>query len=320
VSTSIQANTPAILVEDLEYRYGDRLALDSLSLQVDRGQIFSFLGPNGCGKTTLFRILSTLLPIQKGNVQVCGLDVRVDVAEIRKNIGVIFQAPSIDKKLSVKENVRLQAALYRVCGDELARRESFLLERFGLADRWNDRVESLSGGLRRRCELAKCLIHSPKLLLLDEPSTGLDPGARIDLWNSLKELRDANGATIILTTHLLEEADKSDRIAIMDSGKLIASDTPDTLRGSLGGNCVTIESAFAETLSLRIRERFQLTTTMLDGAVRVQVPQGPQWVNELLQAFPDEIRSVTLAKPSLEDVFIAKTGHRMRAKSESRPE
>ena len=303
-------DSPAIRVSHLVHHYGRRTALDDLSLSVARGEIFAFLGPNGGGKTTLFRLLSTLIPLQHGEAEVLSFDVRRQSAQVRSAIGVVFQSPSLDKKLTVAENLRHQGHLYALSGSTLRQRAAAMLDRLGLSDRARDRVESLSGGLRRRVELAKGMIHQPRLLLLDEPSTGLDPAARSDLWNYLRTLRDDHGVTVVLTTHLLEEADKADRIAILHEGRLVALDTPDDLRATLGGDSITIQTSDPARLASAIGAQFGRTPQVLDGFVRLEEANGHQWIARLVEAFPGQIESVTLGKPTLEDVFIARTGHR----------
>src|SRR5579871_6297047 len=191
------SSSPAIRVSNVQHRYGSREALRGVSFEINPGEIFVFLGPNGGGKSTLFRLLSTLLPLQEGEAGVLGFDLRRDIAEIRSRIGVVFQSPSVDRKLTVGENLMHQGHLYGLRGGELARRSETVLERFKLTDRVRDRVETLSGGLRRRVELAKGLLHRPQLLLLDEPSTGLDPAARNDVWEYLHQLRDQDGVTVV---------------------------------------------------------------------------------------------------------------------------
>ena len=285
-------------------------ALDAVSFEINAGEIFGILGPNGGGKTTLFRLLSTLIPLQTGDVTLLGYDLRRDAFEIRRRIGVVFQAPSLDKKLTVAENIRYQAALYGLTGRELAGREAAALEQFGLADRAGELCERLSGGLRRRVELAKGLIHDPQLLLLDEPSTGLDPGARLDLWRCLEQVRRERGTTVVLTTHILEEAAKADRLAILHEGRLVALDTPAALQAVIGGDSITIRTADPGRLSGLIRERFNLVAVETDGGVRLEVECGHQWIARLVEAFPREIDEISLGKPTLEDVFIAKTGKR----------
>ena len=301
--------TPAIDVAHVSYDYGRRRALDDLTLSIDEGEIFVLLGPNGGGKTTLFRLLATLIPPQQGDVRILGLDVRTQTYEVRLAIGVVFQAPSLDKKLSVNENLACQGALYGLGGTTLRRRQQEMLTRLGLADRARDKVETLSGGLRRRVDLAKGMMHHPRLLLLDEPSTGLDPNARSDLWNYLEEVR-AGGVTVVLTTHLLEEAERADRIAILNQGKLVALDTPANLRALVGGDSITIQTADPESLAQKVRDRLGCPASVVDGSVRLELEGGHAWIPRLVDAFPDQISSLTLGKPTLEDVFIARTGHR----------
>ncbi|HEV7223385.1 MAG TPA: ABC transporter ATP-binding protein [Pirellulales bacterium] len=300
----------AISVSRLVHRYGERTALAGLDLEIDRGEIFALLGPNGGGKTTLFRLLSTLIPPQEGEIRVLGYDVAQQTAAVRERIGVVFQAPSLDKKLTVAENLRHQGHLYGMSGGALRSRQEEMLARLGLADRRRELVETLSGGMRRRVELAKGMLHAPQLLLLDEPSTGLDPGARSDLWDYLRQVRERDGVTVVLTTHLLEEAEKADRLAILNAGSLVALGTPEALRASVGGDSLTIETDEPEPLAAAIRARFEYPAAVVDGSVRLERPDAPQLVARLLEAFPGKIQSITLGKPTLEDVFIARTGHR----------
>ncbi|MEX2122159.1 MAG: ATP-binding cassette domain-containing protein [Pirellulales bacterium] len=302
--------SPAIQISGLSHHYGPRLALDGLDLVVEPAEIFGLLGPNGSGKTTLFRLLSTLIPIQQGSVSILGFDVSRQTAAVRKLLGVVFQAPSLDKKLTVDENLLHQGRLYGLRGAGLRRRRNEMLARLGLADRRGDLVETLSGGLRRRVELAKGLLHQPRLLLLDEPSTGLDPGARGDLWQYLRQVRDEDQVTVVLTTHLLEEADKADRLAIFNTGRLVALDTPDRLRAQVGGDSLSITTDGPAELAADIARQFDLPVAVVDGSVRLEQPDAHQLVPRLVQAFPDRIQSIVLGKPTLEDVFIARTGHR----------
>lgn len=307
----------AISVEHVTHRYGARTAVDDLTLRIAEGEIFAFLGPNGSGKTTLFRLLSTLIPPQAGAIIVLGRDVAAAPAEVRRQIGVVFQAPSLDKKLTVAENLRHQGRLYGLSRGALSSRSAELLGAMGLSDRAGELVESLSGGLRRRVELAKCLLHQPRLLLLDEPSTGLDPAARIDLWQCLRQLREQTGATVALTTHLFEEADRADRIAIMHRGRLAALGAPLALRSEVGGDSITIQTRRPGDLADAITARFGVPAAVLDGAVRLEQPAGHEWIPRLVAAFPDDVQTVTLGKPTLEDVFIDRTGHRFLSEAES---
>jgi ABC-2 type transport system ATP-binding protein len=300
----------AISIQRLTHRYGERTAVDELSLGVAAGELFAFLGPNGSGKTTLFRVLSTLIPLQSGAASIFSHNLARDAVAVRRQIGVVFQAPSLDKKLSVAENLWHQGRLHGLASAELRVRSAELLAAVGLTDRARDRVETLSGGLRRRAELAKCLLHRPRLLLLDEPSTGLDPAARIDLWRYLGQLREEAGMTVVLTTHLLDEADRADRIAIMHQGRLAALGAPLALRSEVGGDAITIQTERPGELAASIGGKFSLSPRVVDGAVRLELPHGQQWIPRLVEAFPGEIQSITLGKPTLEDVFIDRTGHR----------
>lgn len=301
-----------IQVEGLTYYYGSRLALDGVSFAVYENEIFALLGPNGGGKTTVFRILTTLLSPTGGRSIIFGEDIGSNPAAVRKHLGVVFQSPSLDKKLTVRENLRHQGHLYGLHGKRLHARISQLLHRFGLADRADALVEQLSGGLCRRVELAKGFLQRPPLLLLDEPSAGLDLGARLDLWDYLKALRESEGVTILLTTHLMEEAERCDRLAILNRGRLVAQGSPESLKNSIGGDVVVLESKDPAKLLHQIKEKFGGNPTVLDRTVRVERPRGHEFIAQVMEAFPGQIDAVTLSKPSLEDVFIHQTGHRFQ--------
>ena len=304
----------ALRTNELTHRYGERVALDHVSLTVAPREIFGLLGPNGGGKTTLFRILSTLVRPTSGSAEILGLDLLRDTGALRRRIGVVFQAPSLDKKLKVRENLAHQGRLYGIAGGALRERIEHLLLEFNLRDRANDLVETLSGGLQRRVEIAKSLLHRPEFLLLDEPSTGLDPGARIDLWQTLYRLRDQQGVTVLLTTHLMEEAERCDRVAIIDRGKIVASNTPDALRAEIGGEVISARTKDATSLGERIAQSLGVEVSVLNDEVRIEHPEGAAFIATLVGKFPGEIDSVTLAKPTLEDVFIARTGRRLEEK------
>ncbi len=306
-------NLPAILIDSVSHKYGERLALDQLSFDVQPGEIFGLLGPNGGGKTTLFKLLSTLMPLQSGTLSIAGYNVAKQPDEVRRSIGVTFQAPSVDIKLTVRENIVYQGRLYGLSGATLRERVAAQMERFQIADRANDIVQTLSGGLKRRVEIAKSLLHNPRVLLLDEPSTGLDPGARFDLWRALQSLRAEAGVTVLVTTHLMEEAEKCDRLVILDRGRRAAMGTPDELRSSIGGDCITIQAfdaVRATALSQSIIDSLHLTPQLFDTQLRIEAPEGAELVHRLTKEFSSEIRSITLGKPTLEDVFIRATGHR----------
>lgn len=310
LDSAVLTSRAAIHIDGVVHHYGVRRALDQVSLDIKAGEIFAFLGPNGGGKTTLFRLLSTLIPLQEGRVEILGFDVAGQPQQVRQRLGVVFQAPSLDRKLSVAENLKYQAHLYGLRGQTMIARCREMLEQLGLSHRANERVETLSGGLRRRVELAKGMLHSPQVLLLDEPSTGLDPGARSDLWDYLHRVRDEQGVTVVLTTHLLEEADQADRLAILHQGQLVALDTPDNLRATVGGDSITIQTDEPDRLAAAIREHFEMDARVIDGAVRLEITEGHRWIARLVEAFPGLVQSIRLGKPTLEDVFIARTGHR----------
>lgn len=298
-----------VIIEDVSFSYGERRALAGITFKCSTGEIFGLLGPNGGGKTTLFRLLCTLLPFQEGRAAIAGYDVAADPSAVRRAIGVTFQSASLDRKLTVGENLRAQGQLYGLFGADLKRRIRYLLERFGLSDRSDDQTESLSGGLKRRVEIAKGLLHDPTVLLLDEPNTGLDPGARHDLWRLLTELRDS-GMTILVTTHLMEEAERCDQLAILNRGEIVAQGTPNELRESVGGDCLTIRGPEVESLAGRLAQRFAVRPTVLAGAIRIEQANGHELLGQIVNAFPSDVSSVTLGKPTLEDVFITRTGHR----------
>ena len=307
------AGTYPIELDRLTHDYGTRVALDNLSFNVNEAEIFGLLGPNGSGKTTLFRILSTLMVPSGGHARVHGFDAATNANKVRQQIGIVFQARSLDLKLTVFENLKHQGHLYGLSGKRLTTRINEVLNRVGLSDRAKDFVETLSGGMQRRVELAKGLIHSPSILLLDEPSTGLDPGARRDLWLYLRNLRDEEGVTVFVTTHLMEEAEHCDRLAILNEGKLVALGTPFELKSAIGGDVVLFETASeaaAKSLAARMSERFVIDPTVLGSTVRLEREEGHRFITTAIEAFPGEINGVSVAKPSLEDVFIQRTGHR----------
>lgn len=301
---------PAIQISRLSHSYGERRALQSVSLDVKAGEFFGLLGPNGGGKTTLFKILSTLIEPQEGTAAIFGIDVASRPAEARMRMGVVFQSPALDKKLTVEENLWHQGHLYGLRGKDLDGRIREKLERVGLWDRRQTRVEELSGGLRRRTELAKGFLHHPDLLLLDEPSTGLDPNARREVWNYLESVRKTEGTTMVLTTHLMEEAEKCDRIGILDGGKLIAIGPPDELKAAIGGDVITATSDKPAELQAQIRERFGVSAVLVDDTLRIEKERGHEFITQLVEAFPGRIQSIRLGKPTLEDVFVHHTGHR----------
>lgn len=302
------SENPALSIRDVRFRYGDYEAVRGVSFDVAAGEIFALLGPNGSGKTTLFRLISTLVPLQQGEIQVLGASVRDQPAAVRGQLGVVFQSPSIDRKLTVLENLMHHGRLYGISGSKLKQKATGMIDRLGLAEKTTASVETLSGGQRRRVELAQAMLHDPRMLVLDEPATGLDPGARSDLWRYFTGLAE-EGVTIVLTTHLLEEAERAERLGIMHKGELAALDTPAALQASLGGDTIIIRTPDTEELAGAIRQQFQLEPTVVDGTVRLEQPDGHQWIPRLVDALGSQVDAITLGKPTLEDVFIARTGH-----------
>src|SRR5271169_4809777 len=302
---------PVISVENLVHRYENRTALNGISFDVRRAELFGLLGPNGSGKTTLFRILSTLMIPTAGRATIMGCDAVQEPARLRRQIGVVFQAQSIDQKLTAYENLWHQGHLYGLRGSALKKRIQEILARVGLADRAKELVETFSGGMQRRIELAKGLLHHPGVLLLDEPTTGLDPGARRDLWQYLRMLRDEEQVSVLVTTHLMEEADRCDRLAILNEGNLVALGTPAELKNEIGGDVILLDAAHdAPLLAERIQDRFHVETTVLENQVRMERESAHRFVTEVVEAFPGEIEAISVSKPTLEDVFIRRTGHK----------
>jgi ABC-2 type transport system ATP-binding protein len=312
--------TPVISVQSIVHRYDGRTALDDVSFDVRPAELFGLLGPNGSGKTTLFRILSTLMVPSSGHAVIMAFDAAHDPAAVRRQIGVVFQAPSVDEKLTAYENLWHQGHLYGLHGPALQARAMEILGRVGLADRAKEMVETFSGGMARRVELAKGLLHHPSVLLLDEPTTGLDPGARRDLWQYLRILRDQERVSVIVTTHLMEEAERCDRLAILNEGKLVAMGTPTELKHEIGGDVILLDpTGDAVALAERISARFQVDATALGNKIRIELESGHRFITGLVEAFPGEIQSVSVSKPTLEDVFIHRTGHRFWTEASEQP-
>lgn len=300
----------AIEIKDVSHRYKDLMAVNQLSLSIARQQIFGILGPNGSGKSTLFRLIATLSQLQEGSILVSGFCTRNQTELVRQQIGVVFQSPSLDRKLTVLENIRCQAALYGLAGRERDKRIDEFVRLIGLQDKLSTRCEKLSGGQKRRVELAKGLLHRPAVLLLDEPSTGLDPAARLDLWHALVQLKDTFGTTVVMTTHLLDEADKCDQVAILNAGKLVACDRPEALRAETGQTVISIETNSPQEIASMIEEKLMLKVSVFDQQLRIATSDANQLLPSILDLAQAKSTSVTIGRPSLEDVFIAKTGHK----------
>lgn len=295
----------------LGHDYGTRVALADVDLALERGEIFALLGPNGGGKSTLFRILSTSMRPTRGHARVLGFDVVDAPSEVRRRVGVAFQSPSLDPKLTVRENLMHQGHLYGIRGRELSLRIEDVLGRLGLAERRRDRAETLSGGLARRVDLAKALLHEPPLLLLDEPSTGLDPSARAELLTALIERRDGDGTTSLITTHLMDEAEECDRVGILDRGRLVACGTPRELVRRVGRDVITLVADDADGLARALNERHPSLGALASGdQIRCEREDGASLLPELLSGFGSRVRAATVARPTLADVFFHETGRR----------
>jgi ABC-2 type transport system ATP-binding protein len=284
------------------------VALRDVSLQVAPGALYGLLGPNGSGKTTLFRILSTLMPPSEGRARVLGQDTARDAEAVRQRLGVVFQDEALDDNLTVRENLRFQASLYGLHGAERRERIDALLRRLDIADRADDAVSALSGGLRRRADLARGLLHRPDLLLLDEPTTGLDPGARRAFWRAIDRLREEEGTTLLLATHLMDEAERCDRVGILSDGALVADGAPGVLKSQLGEETLWLETDAPTPLRDRIDAQFGEPTRIVGGMVQVAPPDPPAFLAALYEALGDRIHSATLRTPTLEDVFMVHAG------------
>ncbi|MEC8652625.1 MAG: ABC transporter ATP-binding protein [Planctomycetota bacterium] len=297
----------AVKASDVRFAYGDREALRGVDFEVQEGAAFGFLGPNGSGKSTLFKLLSTLVPLQQGAVTMLGHDLAKDAAVIRRRVGVVFQSPAVDKKLTVLENLRYGGLMLGLSGAALQARIDACLEAADLDDRRKDSVEELSGGLRRRVEIAKCLLSEPDLVLLDEASTGLDPAARREMW---KVLRAQEGVTVLFTTHLMEEAAEADRLMLLDEGGVVAQGRPGELMEEIGGQVIEIESAAAQDLQRQLQSELSVEATLLDQTLRIDGENVHELVPEIMTRCGDRVRRLQLAHPSLEDVFLHRTGKR----------
>ncbi|HYG69947.1 MAG TPA: ABC transporter ATP-binding protein [Anaeromyxobacteraceae bacterium] len=307
--------TPRLAVEGLSFAYGDRAVLSGVSLEVAPGEILGLLGPNGAGKSTLFSILAGLRAPSAGTLRLDGVAIPFGARALRARMGIAFQDPSLDPKLGVRENLLLAAALHRVPRAERAGRIDALLEGAGLADRARERVERLSGGLRRRLELARALVHRPAILLMDEPSTGLDAAAFRAFWDDLETVRRAEGTTVLLTTHRPDEAERCDRLAVLAGGEVVASDTPERLRARVPGDVVVVEADAPDALAAELRDRLGVPARVLDGVIHVERPRGHELVPRLVEAFPPgRLRSVALRRPTLADAYLAVAGAHLEAK------
>src|SRR5262249_47365764 len=303
---------PGVSGGGLAKRYGETEAVRGIDFEVRSGETFGFLGPNGAGKSTTINILCTLAMPTAGSATVAGHDVMAARDEVRRNIGLVFQDPTVDAYLSAEQNLRFHAELYGVPRSVLAERMRRVLEMVGLWERRADRVETFSGGMKRRLEIARGLLHSPRVLFLDEPTVGLDPQTRAAIWGYIQQLKRTEEITIFLTTHYMEEAEYCDRIAIIDRGQIVVLDTPEALKASVGKDRVQLHTTDDRAAIAALRDRFGLEAAMHEGAVTFSVGAGEEFVPRLFAELGVPIRSVSVARPSLDDVFLAYTGNTIR--------
>jgi ABC-2 type transport system ATP-binding protein len=308
-----------IEVKDLVRVYGELRAVDGVTFDVAEGELFGFLGPNGAGKTTTINMLCTLLRPTAGTATVDGHDIRADQDAVRSSIGLIFQEQTLDDRLTGMQNLKFHALLYDLPRETFDTRSAELLDMVELADKARDKVSSYSGGMRRRLEIARGLLHHPKVLFLDEPTIGLDPQTRRHIWDYLLRLRETVGLTLFLTTHHMDEAENCSRIAIIDHGKIIALDTPKALKAMVGGDLVTLCASDADAARRVLGSEFGLEARPGDdGALVVETSEGEGFIPRMLAAFGRidasiEVQSVSLSRPTLEDVFLKLTGRTIRA-------
>jgi ABC-2 type transport system ATP-binding protein len=319
--TSVSANgaalAPAVAVNGLVKRYGDLEAVRGIDFTVATGETFGFLGPNGAGKSTTINMLCTLVRPSGGSARVAGHDVVRERDDVRRNIGLVFQDTTLDGYLSAEQNLRLHAELYGVPRDAVTERLRQVMEMVGLWERRSSLVMTFSGGMKRRLEIARGLLHSPRVLFLDEPTVGLDPQTRSSIWSYISELKRDEEITIFLTTHYMDEAEYCERIAIMDRGRIVALDTPAALKAAVGVDRVQIQTPDDEAAIAALRERFDIEASVAEGAVTFGVPAGEQFVPRLFAELDQPIQSVHVSRPSLDDVFMSYTGTTIRDAEES---
>ncbi|MFQ6057873.1 MAG: ATP-binding cassette domain-containing protein [Anaerolineae bacterium] len=301
-----------IEVQHLVKKFGALVAVNDVSFTVEEGEIFGFLGPNGAGKTTTINILCTLLRPTAGQAFLNGYNVVKQQAQVRRSIGLVFQDPSLDDRLTAQENLLFHAVLYNVPADARARRMEEVLRMVELWDRRHEVIKTFSGGMKRRLEIARGLMHYPRVLFLDEPTLGLDPQTRRHLWDYILELRERENITIFLTTHYMDEAEHADRIAIIDYGKIVALDTPERLKDLVGGDIITLKTVDDRAAAQQIRERFGLSVDGNKEGLRLEVTRGEEFIPQLVSGLDTHILSVSLRRPTLDDVFLKLTGRQIR--------
>jgi ABC-2 type transport system ATP-binding protein len=308
----MNTHPPAIEVTDLVKSYGDVEAVRGVSFSVPRGEVFGFLGPNGAGKSTTIKMLCTLVKPTSGVARVNGYDVVIQRDDVRRHIGLVFQDPTLDGYLTATQNLRLHAELYGVDPAVIPTRMNQMLEMVDLADRRDQPVMTFSGGMRRRLEIARGLLHSPRVLFLDEPTIGLDPQTRSSIWRYIRALQEKEGTTIFMTTHYMEEAEFCDRIAIMDRGEIVVLDTPGALKAAVGSDRVVLGTADDAAALDALRDRFGIEAAVAEGAVTFHVESGEAFVPRLFAELDVAITSVAVSRPTLDDVFMRHTGTTIR--------
>jgi ABC-2 type transport system ATP-binding protein len=303
---------PVIQVQDLSKKYDELEAVGRVSFEVSPGEIFGFLGPNGAGKSTTINILCTLLHPTSGSARVAGFDVATDPLEVRRRIGLVFQDTTLDEYLTAEENLRFHSELYGVPRAYIPARVEQIMGMVGLWDRRDSLVRTFSGGMKRRLEIARGLLHSPRVLFLDEPTVGLDPQTREHIWTYIGELRRKEDITIFMTTHYMDEAEYCDRIAIIDNGEIVVSGTPDELKALVGKDRVSIQTEDDNAAITSLLNRFKIEASVSEGAVAFHVPSGETFVPRLFKDLGVGIKAVSVARPSLDDVFMTFTGRTIR--------
>jgi ABC-2 type transport system ATP-binding protein len=302
----------AIEVRGLVKNYEEVRAVRGVEFEVATGEVFGFLGPNGAGKTTTINMLCTLVTPTAGSAKVAGHDVVSERDDVRRNIGLVFQDPTLDGYLTAEQNLRLHAELYGVESSLVKPRMEQVMTMVGLWDRKDSVVGTFSGGMRRRLEIARGLMHSPRVLFLDEPTIGLDPQTRRSIWEYIGELKEREEITIFMTTHYMDEAEWCDRIAIMDHGEIVALEAPDTLKAGVGTDRIAIQTDDDSAAIAALADRFGIEARMSEGAVTFGVPEGEQFVPRLFAELGIPIKSVHVSRPTLDDVFMSYTGSTIR--------
>ncbi len=312
MSTASANGAASIAVNHLVKTYGEIEAVKGVDFEVAPGEVFGFLGPNGAGKTTTINMLCTLVKPTSGSATVAGHDVVTERDDVRRNIGLVFQDPTLDSYLTGAQNLRLHAELYGIRRDLVEPRMRQVLTMVGLWERKDTPVGTYSGGMRRRLEIARGLMHSPRVLFLDEPTIGLDPQTRRSIWNYIRELKQREEITIFMTTHYMDEAEWCDRIAIMDNGQIVALDSPEALKEGVGTDRIMIHTDDNDLAIAELAERFEIEARTAEGAVIFGVPSGEEFVPRLFSELNVPIRSVSVSRPTLDDVFMSYTGSTIR--------